>query len=618
MKNLLAELQRRNVTRVAMLYVVAAWLLLQVADVGISTLGLPEWSGKLVLLLLGLGFPVALVFAWVYELTPGGIKRESDVPPAESVVGRTAQKLNVAIIVLLVIAIAAIALDRLLPGTPLPAPAGGTAGTQAEPSSAEAAKAANVAAAPMQAPVTETSIAVLPFIDMSPGRDNEYFSDGLTEELLNSLVKVRALQVAGRTSSFAYKGRDLDLRVIGEELGVAHLLEGSVRKAGERLRITAQLIKVADGYHLWSETYDRELTDVFAIQSDIARHVVDALQVTLLGEDAARMRAGGTTDVEAYNDYLQGIYLVNQGSREDTVRAGVAAFHRALARDPAFVDAWVALGATMTAVYANAWESAETVWARIEEAAAEARRHAPQLAGGYMLESFLKGYRDRLWIEAVELMRRAVALEPGDADLLFNHSTLASQMRLHEEAIRAVRRAVELEPTNLTFQVYLGRGLIMAGRCPEAEVVLRRVIERDPTFTRSRYYIGWCRHLAGDHQAALELFEAEPLPWMRLSGRPLSLYSLGRFEEARAAWDELVEALGASAAFQRAEIAAQWGDIELAFDQLELAFESRDPGMNTLLVAPLLAPLRDDPRYSRMVERMGMAPLLDAAAAERD
>ena len=612
---LLAELQRRNVTRVAMLYVVAAWLLLQVADVGISTLGLPEWSGRLVLLLLGLGFPVALVFAWVYELTPEGIKRESAVSPAESVVNRTAYKLNVAIIVLLVIAIAAIALDRLLPGARSPAD---TTATQAEPLSLEAADAAKVVAAPMQAPVTETSIAVLPFVDMSPGRDNEYFSDGLTEELLNSLVKIRALQVAGRTSSFAYKGRDLDLRVIGEELGVAHLLEGSVRKAGERLRITAQLIKVADGYHLWSETYDRELTDVFAIQSDIARHVVDALQVTLLGEDAARMQAGGTTDVEAYNDYLQGIYLVNQGSREDTVRAAVAAFDRALARDPAFVDAWVALGATMTAVYANAWESAETVWTRIEEAAAQARRHAPQLAGGYMLESFLKGYRDQLWIEAVELMRRAVALEPGDADLLFNHSLLASQMGLHEEAIRAVRRAVELEPTNLAFQVYLGRGLIMAGRCPEAEAVLRRVIERDPTFTRPRYYIGWCRHLAGDHQAALALFEAEPLPWMRLSGRPLSLHALGRFEEARAAWDELVEALGLSAAFQRAEIAAQWGDIELAFEQLERAFESRDPGMNTLLVAPLLEPLRDDPRYRQMVERMGMAPLLESVAAERD
>ena len=158
----------------------------------------------------------------------------------------------------------------------------------------------------------------------------------------------------------------------------------------------------------------------------------------------------------------------------------------------------------------------------------------------------------------------------------------------------------------------------MAGRCPEAEAVLRRVIERDPTFTRPRYYIGWCRHLAGDHQAALALFEAEPLPWMRLSGRPLSLHALGRFEEARAAWDELVEALGASAAFQRAEIAAQWGDIELAFEQLERAFESRDPGMNTLLVAPLLEPLRDDPRYRQMVERMGMAPLLESVAAERD
>jgi TolB-like protein len=616
LKNLLAELQRRNVTRMAILYVVAAWLLLQVADVGISTLGLPDWSGRMVLLLLALGFPVALVFAWVYELTPEGIKRESDVSPAESVVGRTAYKLNVAIIVLLVIAIAAIALDRLVPGAP---PTAATAATQAEESSPPAAVAAPaMVAVPMQAPVTETSIAVLPFIDMSPNRDNEYFSDGLTEELLNSLVKIRALQVAGRTSSFAYKGRDLDMRVIGEELGVAHLLEGSVRKAGDRLRITAQLIKVADGYHLWSETYDRELTDVFAIQSDIAEHVVEALQVTLLGEDAARMRAGGTTDVDAFSDYLQGIYLINKGSREDSVRAAVAAFDRALARDPAFVDAWIALGATMSTMNANAWESPEVAWARIEEAATEARRYAPQLAGGYMLESFLHGYRDRRWIEAIESMRRAVALEPGNANLLFNYSMLVSQMGLHEEGVRAAQRSVELEPTNLTYQVYLGRSLKFAGRCPEAEAVFRRVIERDPKFPRPRYYAGTCRYLAGDHEAALALFEAEPLPWMRRSGRPLALHKLGRLEEAQAAWDELIEAHGDSAAFQKAEIATQWGDKELAFRSLERAFEVRDAGLNLMLVSPLLMPLRDDPRYLQMLERVGLLHLLDSVAAGRD
>lgn len=612
MKKILAELQRRNVTRVAMLYVIASWLLLQVADVGISTLGLPDWTGRMVLLLLGLGFPVALVFAWVYELTPEGIRRESEVPPAESVVERTAYKLNLAIVVLLVIAIAAVALDRFLPGAP--SQPDGTV-MQAESAPSAAAGDAAVTAAPMQAPATETSIAVLPFIDMSPGRDNEYFSDGLTEELLNSLVKIRALQVAGRTSSFAYKGRDLDLRVIGEELGVAHLLEGSVRKAGNRLRITAQLIKVADGYHLWSETYDRELTDVFAIQSDIAGHVVDALQVTLLGEDMARMQAGGTTDVEAFSDYLQGIYLVNQGSREDTFRAAVAAFDRALARDPTFVDAWVALGATMSAVRANGWESADVAWARIEKAASEARRLAPQLAGGYLLESILHGFRDRRWMEAIESMQRAVVLEPGNANLLFNYSTLVSQLGLHEEGVRAAQRAVELEPTNLAYQVYLGRSLQFAGRCPEAEAVLQRVIERDPDFPRPRYYAGTCRYLAGDPEAALALFEAEPLPWMRRSGRPLALHKLGRLAEAQAAWDELVDAHGDTASFQKAEIATQWGDKELAFRSLERAFEEQDAGLNLVLVSPLLAPLRDDPRYLQMVERMGLLPLLQPDGA---
>lgn len=603
MKKLLAELQRRNVTRMAILYVIAAWLVLQVADVSISVLDLPVWSGRLVFLLLALGFPIALVFAWLFELTPEGVRRESSVPPGESVTARTGQKMNALIVLLLLLAISMIVYDRLVP--PGDETVGVPGHAETTPVASDTALASDTAPG---LPTLENSIAVLPFVDLSPAGDSEYFADGLTEELLNSLVRIRALKVTGRTSAFAYKNRDIDLREVGEALGVAHVLEGSVRKSGDRLRITAQLVSTADGYHLWSETYDRELTDIFAIQSDIAGHVVEALQVNLLGDDAVRMAAGGTSNFAAYNDYLLGIYMVHRGSREDAALAAVAALERAVAKDPQFVDAWVALGATMTIIIANAWGDIDASWAKIEQAAAEARRHAPELAGGYMLEAFLLGYRDFDWSNAIERMRRAASLEPGNAFLMFNYSVMASPLALHDEAIAAALRAVQLEPANLLNQVYLGRNYLHAGRCDEAEAVLRPILSRDPGYPRPRYYIGVCRYLAGDYEAALALFEAEPLEWMRHTGRPLALHRLGRIAEAIAARDELVARYADIAALQRAEVAAQWGEMDLAFSNLEHAFEVRDVGISLLLVDPLLAPLHGDARYVAALARAGLLP----------
>ena len=600
---LLAELKRRNVIRVAMLYLVTAWLLLQAADVGMSALGLPDWTGRLVLLLVALGFPVALVFSWVYELTPEGLRRESQVDAAASVSAQTGQKLNVAIIVLLLVAIGLGVADRFAPREPVPA-----AGVPAAPpiGSSATAGAGLAGAPPAQSQAEEQSIAVLPFADLSPEGDNEYFSDGLTEELLNSLAKVRALKVAGRTSSFAYKGRDADLRVIGEELGVAHLLEGSVRKAGNRLRITAQLVKAEDGYHVWSETYDRELTDVFAIQSDIAGHVVEALQVTLLGEDAVRMQAGGTTNVEAYNDYLRGRYLLNQGSRQDTLREAVAVLERALEKDPAFADAWFAFANVMTVLVSNGWIEAEEGWDRIEQAAVQMRRHAPQVAGGYMLEGYLLAYRDLQWNEARERMRRAVQLEPGNSGLPY-----------HDEAVQAMRRAVQLEPTNLVNQIFLGNILMTAGRCAEAQPVLKQVLAVDPDFNRAHYYLGVCEYLAGNHAGALVHFEAEPLGWMHATGRALALYQLGRSEEADAAHAELVAGHGDKAAYQQAQLAAQRGEFEQAFESLERAFAAGDTGVSQLLTDPLMVPLHDDPRYKDALERVNLLQFWEQRAADR-
>ena len=251
------ELKRRNVHRMALLYAVGAWILLQVTAVVLALLDLPEWPGRLVILLAVIGFPVAMIFSWVYELTPEGIKREKDVRRSESVTGETGRKITVIIVMLLALGISVFLVDRWIPELTRP----DEVTAQAEPDSADAQQAS------LQA-IPAKSIAVLPFADMSPDGDQEYFTDGLSEELLNMLAKISELKVAARTSSFSFKGTDADIAEIARELRVAHVLEGSLRKAGNTIRITAQLIKAADGYHLWSETWDRDLSDILAVQDE--------------------------------------------------------------------------------------------------------------------------------------------------------------------------------------------------------------------------------------------------------------------------------------------------------------------------------------------------------------
>jgi len=256
LSSLIQEFKRRNVFRVAVAYAIVSWLVVQVADTAVPALRLPDWVPSLVFLLIALGFVPTLLFAWAFELTPDGIKRAKDVDRSQSITGDTGRKLNQITLVALALVVALVVADRFI--------------APRDPSQSSAAA--------TSATADEVSIAVLPFADMSPEKDQDYFSDGITEEILNGLAKLKVMKVAGRTSSFAFKGRNEDLRDIGMALGVQHVLEGSVRKDGNKLRITAQLIKVSDGFHLWSETYDRELDDVFAVQDEISAAIVKELR----------------------------------------------------------------------------------------------------------------------------------------------------------------------------------------------------------------------------------------------------------------------------------------------------------------------------------------------------
>ncbi|MDH3435095.1 MAG: adenylyl cyclase, partial [Gammaproteobacteria bacterium] len=320
---LFAELSRRNVFRVGIAYAVASWVMLQIVDVISPIFELPAWAPKLIFVILAIGLVPALIFAWAFELTPQGIKKEADVDRSGSIVHQTGRKLNYIIIASLAAAVALLLIDRQYDNAAEPAQE-----SVAETSSAE------------------KSIAVLPFVNMSSDTEQEFFSDGITEEILNSLASEKSLKVAGRTSSFAFKGRNDDLRRIGDALGVDHILEGSVRKAGAQVRITAQLIQVDNGFHLWSETYDRELTDVFAIQDEIANEILKQLKSQLLAEGAVVIEAKRTNPV-VYDLYLrakQRIYT-RKGSEIDIA---ISELDKAIQLDPEYAPAFAQRGiATM-------------------------------------------------------------------------------------------------------------------------------------------------------------------------------------------------------------------------------------------------------------------------------
>jgi TolB-like protein len=328
------ELKRRNVFRVGIAYIVVAWLVAQVLQLVFESFETPAWAIKFVLVLLATGFPFALFFAWAFELTPEGLKREHEVDRSKSITAQTGKRLNFMITTVMALALVYFAYDKFV------------VSAKREAAQVEAATQAgsDQAGGDQEASVSETakSIAVLPFVNMSDDPGNEYFSDGISEEILNALAKVKELKVAGRTSSFVFKEQNKDLRQIGEILGVSHILEGSVRKAGDKVRITAQLIKVDDGFHLWSETYDRELTDVFAIQDEIANAILNEMKAALLGGEATVI-SSTRTDSKAYELYL--LARQRMYEREElTLESAAELLDQAIAIDPLYAPAYAQRG----------------------------------------------------------------------------------------------------------------------------------------------------------------------------------------------------------------------------------------------------------------------------------
>ena len=470
--SLLAELKRRNVIRMAGLYFVGAWLLVQVAGTVLPWFAVSASVLRGLVLVLVIGFVPALVFAWVFELTPEGIRRDAEVTPEQSIAPQTAQRMNRLIVALLLLAVTYFGFDKFVLAPKREAALVAT--------TAQVVKAETLASA--EATVDDKSIAVLPFVDMSQEKDQEYFSDGLSEEILNLLAQIRDLKVIGRTSSFAFKGRNEDLRKIGNTLGVAYLLEGSVRKSGNDLRITAQLIEVEGGSHLWSQTYDRKLENVFAIQSEIAAAIAEALKINLIGAGQAAPVAQAAASLPAYELFLQARRLI-QGRTRSGLEAARGLLEEALKLDPNYAAALAAQAQTLYMLN-NAGGGygdlpLEQAIAMAQPLVERALALDPKLAEAHAVQSLLfSSQRDFPRAEAA--LSRALALNPNLADALhWQAGLLFGGGRLREEL--AVRRRLDaIDPLNVANLLILNRALRNSGKPTEARAVTARLLRAFP------------------------------------------------------------------------------------------------------------------------------------------
>ncbi len=489
--------------------------------------------------------------------------------------------------------------------------------------SAAAAPAARAAAAPARtethSPGESASIAVLPFVNMSRDEENEYFADGLSEELLNLLSRIRGLRVASRTSAFFFKGKNVDIPTIAQKLNVATVLEGSVRKSGKRVRITAQLIEVASDSHLWSQTYDRELEDIFAVQDDIAQAVVAELRGALVGasKDCApgaqaqvEVKAaapGRATDPEAYRLYLQGRFFIERMTGPDLARS-VEYFQQAVAIDPEFALAWTGLSAACNTQAGYGWMPVAEGYERAREAAQRALAIAPDLAEGHVALGLILQMYDWNWQAADAELRRALALAPGNALVLRALGNLAGMLGRREESLSLLRQSAALDPLSAIAHRLLGLRCVIYGELDEGESELRKALDLQPNAGLIHCFLSAVPLFRGEPALALELARREVLPEFRLFGIALAEQSLGNAAAADVALAGLIEEFGDVMAFQVAEVAAWRGEKERAFEWLERAYVQRDPGLSHLLTDCFLPRvLQGDPRWAPFLKKMGFA-----------
>jgi TolB-like protein/Flp pilus assembly protein TadD len=582
------ELKRRNVYKVAIAYGVVAWLLMQIASQIFPFFEIPNWAVRLVVLLLIIGFPIALIIAWAFEATPEGIKRTE----AADAAGQRSRGGAWIYIVLIgaAVSVGLFFVGRYTAGraTPQPAFAELRRGEQGEATAA----------------IPQKSIAVLPLLNESGDPKDEYFSDGLSEELIAALAQISGLKVIGRSSSFRFKDRKEEPKTIGEKLGVTTLLEGTVRKQGDRVRIVAELVNVADGIELWTRTFDRELKDIFAVQQEIARAVADSLKVTLLGSTERSAQRAAPNSVEAHNAYLQGHFHFQRRNLED-YRKAVGYFDQAIRLDPDYALAYAERSEAWTFI-GDLTGQHEPAWSKARSDAEKAVAIAPALAEAHAALGWVRFFVDWKFSEGLSELNRAKELSPSNPtanDLLARVIVYLGRI---DEAERQARHSVELDPLSVITVGNLARVLCFAGKLDEADAVARKAAELQPASASSHRWQVVVALQRGDAETALREAQQEPDEGYRRFELALAQYVVGDRQAADAALADLIANGRDQLAYQIADVYAVRGETDKAFEWLQISFDNHDSGTLALLVDPLLRSLRDDPRYKNLLAKLGL------------
>jgi TolB-like protein len=581
-RNFFAELKRRNVYKVAVAYAVVAWLTIQAASIFLPAFNAPQWAMQVVILILVVGFPIALVFSWAFEITPEGIVRESEVSADQSITHHTGRKIVALTIVLAVVATGLLIFQLIRRGSK----------------------------SPSAATISNKSIAVMPFDNLSGDPQNAYFSEGVQDEILTRLAKIAELKVISRTSTQRFKSAPNDLRQIAQQLGVANILEGSVQKANDQVRVNVQLINALTDTHLWADTYDRKLTDIFAVETEIAKTVADVLKAKLTGSEEHVIAARPTENTEAHQLYLKGRFFWNKRTGND-LKKSIDYFQQAIAADPNYALAYAGVAdgyvwlpgytvGTPRDCYPKAAAAAKKAL-ELDDTLAEART---SLALAFWLYNFD-------FSQAIREFQRAIELNPNYAiaHQQYGNNTLSALGRF-DEAIAEGKRAVELDPLSLVINADLGTDYYYARRYDEAIAQVRKTLEMDPGFYIAHLGLGQMLDAKGAHDAAI----VECQKARALNDDPAVLGVLARAHglsgnktEAEKILDQLKKLSQERyvSAYSFALVYVGLGKKEEALRWLEQSYQDRaGSDIGYIRVDPLLDPLRGDPRFEALAEKI--------------
>ncbi len=592
------ELKRRNVFRVAAAYIVSAWLIIQVVETIFPLFDLGDAIVRGVVIVLAIGFIPAVLLAWVFELTPEGLKRDEDVSQAPAETWQTGKRLDRVIVVMLAVALAYFAVDKFYLDPARDAEQFETARQEGR----------------VEAMVTsfgDRSIAVLSFADMSPQSDQAYFSDGISEELLNLLASIPEVRVTSRSSAFSFKGKNLSIPEIAGQLKVSYVLDGSVRKAGDQIRISAQLVDAGSDTQLWSKNFDRKLENIFQIQDEIASDVVEQIKGTLQISVPHQRQ----TDAEAYALYLQARHQRRLGTAQG-YEESIRLYRSALAIDPDYAPAWDEMAASYQSQAITGLKPSEEAFELAREAALKAIEIDPGYAPAYDTLGFMAQYYEPDLAAAARYYQRALQLAPRDSGITGSAGIFLHTLGRTKASIPPIEFSAAADPLSPGWKYMLGLAYLSDGRTSQAIEAFEATLALSPDFSLAHHNLGIALMLDGRPDEAIAALQKEKRENWRLIGMAMALFALentrdetpGESGAADLALTELIEKYGENSAYNIAYVYAYRNDADSAFEWLRKAVETEDPGMGEVLSQPLFNNLHEDPRWIPFLSTLGKAP----------